>query len=217
MVTRGQLLERPVIVPAAEGCLDGIYLRGVSLPLLLAPALPGSGGSMTAPAISELAYAAAYCGRASLRIDYRGVGGSEGAPSAALEDAVEDLGYAVTHLCETVDGDEVAVAAVGSGAWAALGLAAQDPRVGRLLLVSPPRIGTPPPPGTPDYGAVVRPITVVVGAADGAADLEAERALGRAHPHVRVEWISEADATFRQGLTELAQRVPRLLGAERVQ
>ena len=78
MVTRGQLLERPVVIPMGELCLDGIYLRGDAPGLLVAAPTPGRGGSMVSPVCSELSYAAAYSGAASLRVDYRGVGGSEG-------------------------------------------------------------------------------------------------------------------------------------------
>ena len=87
MALRGQLLERSVVIPCEGDCLDGIYLRGSLAGLLIAAPLPDEGGSMASPVSNELAYAAARSECASLRLDYRGVGGSEGSPPESLEDA----------------------------------------------------------------------------------------------------------------------------------
>ena len=148
MVTPGQLLERPVLILAGEVCLDGIYLRGDGPGLLVASPLPGSGGSMTNPVGCELAYAAAYAGAASLRLDYQGVGASEGDQSDVLDALTSDLRAGLTFLVESARGEPSAgavVAGLYSGAAAALRLAGEDERVSGLLLLCP------------DYAALQQP------------------------------------------------------------
>ncbi|MBI3723461.1 alpha/beta hydrolase [bacterium] len=208
---KGQLLERPVIVPHEGSCLDGIFLRGVDPPpLLVASPHPLLGGSMQHPVVNEIAYGAARVGRASLRFDYRGVGASEGEVSGDPERATGDTRAALEHLIETTGCESVAIAGYSFGCWPALLLAAREPRIDRVLLVAPPRASL----ALPDYASVSVPIVVVVGSEDALADPARERALAEAvHPRVRVETIREADHTFRSGLVELCRITERFLGA----
>lgn len=210
MVTKGQLLERPVVIPAGEVCLDGIYLRGQAPALLIASPLPAAGGTMSSPVINELAYAAAYAERASLRLDYRGVGASEGEPSEALADQVADLREGIEFLLETVGGEELALAGYESGCWAALAAAAGDARVDRLLLVCP---AGEPPPGTPAFTEVVKPTLIVLPSQDPETNRGAweERLTGARH--ARLHFVTAESRALRQGLGELARLVPGLLGA----
>jgi alpha/beta superfamily hydrolase len=207
---KGQLLERPVIIPHDGRCLDGVYLRGEQTPpLLVASPHPKLGGSMLNPVVNELAYAAARCGHASLRFDYRGVGASEGEVSDDPEHAVTDMRGALDHLLETAPSPNVALAGYSFGCWPALLLAARDPRVDRLLLVAPPRKLL----DLPDYASVGIPIVVAVGENDAIADLAKERALVEAvTPRARLEVLREADHVFRNALVELARITERLLG-----
>ena len=81
--------------------LEGIFQAGASFAsrgVLLAPPHPLYGGSLEAPVLSELAWAAAQAGLASLRFNWRGVGASAGAPSGAAADADADYGSALDHL-----------------------------------------------------------------------------------------------------------------------
>lgn len=215
MVTRGQLLERPVVIPTARGdCLDGIYLRGGPLPLLVASPLPGAGGTMQHAVLNELAYAAALSERASLRMDYRGVGASEGTISLELAHAVEDLREGVSYLCDTVRTEKVAVAGWDTGAWAALALAQADPRVERVALISPSEL--PPPAGVPGHAELARPILLVVPVPEVERDLRAQRDRLRGGVlTVRVELIESPDRTLRQGLGALQKIIPPFLGAQR--
>ena len=71
MVLPGQYLERSLVV----GELDALYHRGSrNPPCALASPHPAMGGSMTAPAIAELAWALTRAGHATMRFNYRGVG-----------------------------------------------------------------------------------------------------------------------------------------------
>lgn len=213
MVTKGQLVERSVVIPGPAGCLDGIYLRGGAPPLLLASPLPGSGGSMANPITNEVAYAAAYVGRASLRLDYRGVAGSEGEATDDLDAAAADLRLGVDFLLESTGAERVAIAGVGSGCWAALAAARADARIDRVLLVAPSRAAGVPP-GTPAYAELGRPLLVVVGERDATSDVPAELAATGQGAHGRVKVLREATTGLREALTELAHLVPPFLGAE---
>jgi alpha/beta superfamily hydrolase len=210
-LAKGQLLERPVIVPFEKGCLDGIYLRGEATPpLLVGSPHPLLGGSMQNPVVNELAYAAARQGHASLRFDYQGVGASEGEPSEDPEQATNDMAHALEHLLESAGRPRAAIAAYSFGCIPALLLAARDPRVDRVLLVAPPRRSL----AVPDYATVTIPVTVVVGEADTLSDLAQEKELAQAHAmRVRLEVVREADHSFRNAHVQLARITERVLGS----
>lgn len=212
MVDKGQLLERPVVIPREGACLDGIYLRGAgATPLLVASPLPGSGGSMASPINNELAYAASHAGCASLRLDYAGVGASEGEPPRDPAAAAADLALGLDFLLETTGAAAAAVAGIGSGAFAALELARRDERIDRLILVAPP--WTEAAPGQLLPLELARPTLLVAAGEEPDFDfaLEEERS---AALHVRLE-VLPATRTFRAALAELARLVPPFLGAER--
>jgi alpha/beta superfamily hydrolase len=121
MVAPGQFLERSVAIPTGSGLvIDGLYHRGVRGPAcVIAAPHPALGGSMTVPAINELAWALTRAGHPTLRFDYRGVGASQGQSRhkgalleewsgglpriepGALADEVADLRAAGAQLAET--------------------------------------------------------------------------------------------------------------------
>ena len=79
MVQPGQFLERSVLVKSGELSLDALYHRGHRAPpCVIAAPHPALGGSMTVPAVAELAWALTRAGFPTLRFDYRGVGASQG-------------------------------------------------------------------------------------------------------------------------------------------
>ncbi|BDG01605.1 alpha/beta hydrolase [Anaeromyxobacter oryzae] len=193
MVLDGQYLERPALVDAGGITLEGLYHRGTRRPALLVCPAPGPGGGMDAPAVAELAWAAARAGHPSLRFQHRGVGASTGVPDPGR--ALDDADAALRHLAETA-GPRLAVAALGAAADTALALAAAHRDVvDRVVLVAPER-----PPPAIAAGLRVLAIVPEVGAAAGAAVLAA--ALG---PGGRVEVIEGADPLFRAGLPRLGR------------
>jgi alpha/beta superfamily hydrolase len=171
--------ERPATIALSgrEGerglALDGLFVpvseeaRGGAV---IAPPHPLYGGSMDNPVVTELAHACNKAGFASLRFNWRGVGGSGGELSGAAEDGRSDYRAALDFIQETVAGPIVACG-YSFGAASALSASCDDPRVLRLLLVAPPL-------SLLDVAALEafsRPVLIAVGAEDSlacAADLE---------------------------------------------
>jgi len=113
MVTRGQFLERPTLIPVGSGVLEGLWHRGAKLPPLLILSPPwAEGGSMDHVLVAELAWASAQAGHASLRFNYRGVGASQGSRSGEWEQT-EDVLAAMSLLQENTGAPQVALAALG--------------------------------------------------------------------------------------------------------
>jgi len=211
MVLAGQYLERSVVV----GDLDALYHRGRrDPPCAIAAPHPALGGSMLSPVVAELAWALTRAGHPTLRFDYRGVGASRGSsrhPAGAmriadLQDEVADLHAICEHLIATTQ--MPAVCAVGYSFGAAVALeAAQDVRIGRLVLIAPP---------TKLYdfaalAAVRKPVLVVCAHHDSLCDRSALPLPDGA----RLEVIAHADHFFGRGLTELGKTVATWLRGDR--
>jgi alpha/beta superfamily hydrolase len=142
---RGEVMkqeERAVTIaaPTLGGDLEGLFVAGAPPETggaVIAPPHPLYGGSMESPVVSELAYACARAGLASLRFNWRGVGASAGELSGEPGAADADYAAALAHQAETVSGDLVACG-YSFGACSAVRASATSGRVRRLLLVSPP-------------------------------------------------------------------------------
>lgn len=135
MVLKGQFLERSTLVPVQDVVLEGTAHRGERQPpLLILPPRPEEGGGMDHVVAAELAFAAARAGHATLRFNYRGVGASQGARGATLE---EDAAAALEVALENARARVAAVATLHGSASVALALAARRPEVAGLCLVAP--------------------------------------------------------------------------------
>jgi alpha/beta superfamily hydrolase len=208
--------ERSVVIagPATGGAhlaLDGLFRAGASFDaggVVIAPPHPLYGGSMASPVVTELAFAAAHAGLASLRFDWRGVGGSAGAASGEAADHDADYTSALGHLAETVPGP-LCAAGYSAGAAAAVRAGARSPRVRSLLLVAPP-------PAMLDQAALEAfrgRVLVVVGAEDGLAPPEVLENRMRSLASARVEVLPEVDHFFAAGLPALGRAAAQFLGA----
>src|SRR2546430_13297082 len=142
MVLSGQYLERSVVV----GELDALYHGGTrEPPCVIAAPQPALGGSMLSPVVAELAWALPPAGHPSRRVDCRGVGASRGvSPHVAgsghfadLREEVADLQRICEHLLASTQMTEVCAVGYSFGAAVALE-AAEESRVGRLVLLAPP-------------------------------------------------------------------------------
>ena len=200
MVLAGQFLERPALIDADGLTLEGLYHRGTRRPALLVCPPPGEGGGMDAPAVAELAWAAARAGHPSLRFQHRGTGASQGVPDPAR--AGDDGEAAYRHLSATA-GPRIAVAALGAGASTALALARAHPEVDRVVLVAPDRI--------PDLsGAAVRVLVLVPEISPAVAAEPIAAAVG---PAGTVEIVARADPLFRAVLPEIGRRAVAWIAA----
>ena len=239
MVAKGQFLERAVAIPTAGGLmLDGLYHRGLRGPAcVIAAPHPALGGSMTVPAINELAWALTRGGHATLRFDYRGVGGSQGrslhalAPvdtegipplitPAALAAEVADLLAAAGQLAATTGaapalGSDPRLCAIGYSFGACVVLASHaEPRWERLVLVAPPT-------ALADLGAIAelrRPLLIVCAQHDPLCDRALlQELIAPLGERAQLEVIPHADHGFRRGTSALGQVVAEWLRAGRPQ
>lgn len=185
--------------------LEGLFIAGegdASPGAVVAPPHPLYGGSMESPVVSELAWACTKAGLASLRFNWRGVGGSTGAPSGDLALGAEDYAAALLQIGRTVSGPLVATG-YSFGAAAAVRAAAPQPRVRRLVLVAPP-------PSLLDLEALReggREILLLAGEHDAIAPPAALEALARELPHTRFVRLDDADHFFAAGLAQLTVEV----------
>jgi alpha/beta superfamily hydrolase len=198
---QGEALEGLFVAGDAEGSGAGA---------VIAPPHPLYGGSMDSPVVSELAWACTKAGIASLRFNWRGVGGSTGEPSGDLAVGAQDFAAALLQLGRTVAGPLVA-AGYSFGAAAALRAAAEQPRVRRLVLVAPPPALLDP----ERLRAGERETLLLAGEQDAIAPAPALEALARELPHVRFVLLREADHFFAAGLAQLTSEVAGWLDAAR--
>jgi hypothetical protein len=205
--------ERAVaIVREGEAlALDGIYLgaEGGSAAdgAVVAPPHPLYGGSMQSPVVNEIAYACQSAGIASLRFDWRGIGGSSGQPSGSARDAGDDYAAALAHLEETVNG-ELLACGYSFGAAAALQAGFAHPRVTRLILVAPP-------PSLLEPAALERfagRVLMVTGSADEIAPPAPLEALAARARRAQLAVIPDGEHFFMTGLGELGREIRGWLG-----
>jgi alpha/beta superfamily hydrolase len=199
VVSRGQYLERPALIPVGPLLLEGLWHRGTKAPPVLVLPPPPEAGSMDHVVCAELAWAAARAARPVLRFNYRGVGASQGTRGDATS-RMEDGAGALRLLRENTGAVEVAVAAVGESAEAALALARRHAGVVALVLVSPPASVLGEPAGCP--------LLCILGEDEpGRAGLVASAAEAGG----RVELVAGADARFQRNLPEVGRLALRWL------
>jgi uncharacterized protein len=200
MVLKGQYLERPALIPVGGEVMEGVAHRGQVLPpLLVLSPTPEEGGGMDHVIGAELAFAAATAGHATLRFNYRGVGGSQGERGTgnALVDEAE---AALTVMLENAQSPTAAIATLHGSARVALALRARHSGVAGLCLVSPrgilPR----------ELTGLGRELLVVVGELDATLSrAELARAVGEAGGSLEV--VEGAGAHLHHALPMVGRRV----------
>jgi uncharacterized protein len=211
--------EQAVVVPLSDGVsLEGAWQsapaaqsrasRRVERAALIAAPHPLFGGSQDHPVVQELAHLFHRAGLASLRFNWRGVGGSQGEPSGALQAAEEDWAAALEHLAQTAPPPLIG-AGYSFGAVTALRSALRDGRIARLALVAPPLRML----SEIDLASLRCPVRVLVAQHDGFGAPAALARVLEPAPDCRIEVIPEADHFFAQsGLAEIARQGEFLLG-----
>ena len=191
----------PIPSEDAERTLEGVFIAGTDddvIGVVVAAPHPAYGGSMDSPVVNELAYAARGAGMASLRFNWRGVGGSTGAVSSDFDDAVSDYRAALQQMLETVPGAVIA-AGYSFGAGAAQHAAVGEQRVRRLVLVAPP-------PAMLDLarlGEFSGKTLLLAAAEDAWAPADELQSIAADHPRVTFACIPCADHFFGNGLADI--------------
>jgi uncharacterized protein len=201
-----RLKEEKVTFPSGELTLEGLLAR----PAGSAPA-PGAvvchphpmyGGSMHNSVVEAVLEAMWQLGYATLRFNFRGVGGSEGEYDGGVGEA-SDAHAAVRFLAAQsgVDSNTIVLAGYSFGAAVALRAGIADPRVTRLIAVALPV-------GVMDGGGEgesLKPVLLVSGDSDSYSPEAQVRAVAKnLGALARVEIIAGADhffAGYEAGLT----------------
>ncbi len=201
MVTPGQFLERPTLIPVGREVMEGTAHRGVKRPpLLVLPPRPEEGGGMDHVIAAELVWAAATAGFPTLRFNYRGVGGSQGSRGTG-EALVEDAEAAMRVLLENAQSASLAVVSLHGGAQVALALQARHPAVGGVCLVAPSGVTL------VELSRVDRSLLVVVGEEDQRLSRAALSAAVGESARGELEVVDDAGANFHRNLPQVGRRV----------
>jgi len=204
MTWKDQAITIPV--PGEGLVLEGIWQSSGERAGVVAPPHPEYGGSLDNPVVTEMAHGLYRCGVASIRFNWRGVGGSLGAVTGAQGAADADFAAALEQLAAGAEGPLIA-SGYSFGAAAALRAGLRDRRVQSALLVAPP-VGML---ESLPLGEFEHPLYVLVGEHDPIAPPAEVSALLEAAPRSHVEVIPEADHFFATGgLGQLARLIPAL-------
>ncbi|HTO53886.1 MAG TPA: alpha/beta fold hydrolase [Myxococcota bacterium] len=193
----------PIAVPSSGLVLEGVWQKGSGRGAVIAPPHPEYGGSLEHPVVSELAYGLYKAGVASLRFNWRGVGGSQGRVSGDWKDAEEDYLAALEQVAATTSPPIVA-AGYSFGAATALRVGLRDARVSELILIAPP-VGMVEAVSLNEFRG---PIHVIVGGRDQFSPLDELSELLEGLPNANLDVIPKADHFFgAHGLAEVAELV----------
>jgi len=167
---------------------------------------PLYGGDMDNPVVVRTAEVAQGLGVATLRFNFRGVGGSTGKHGGG-EAEQDDILTALAALAERVPrGDAVGLAGYSFGAWVSARVVAAGTAVPALALLAPPL-------GMRDLDFLARvpdPTLLVAGTRDQYCPVEALRELGR-RLGTEPEIIEGAEHFFFGKLYPLGEAVERWL------
>lgn len=205
--------ERPATIrlPDTPGLPAGAALDGLWLPArtealrggaIVAAPHPLMGGSMDSPVVTEIAMAASDAGFATLRFNWRGVGGSAGRPSGEMADADVDTTAALEFMRESVEGPILACG-YSWGSLAAYRTCLEAPRVKQLVLVAPP-------PQLLERERLLRTrkrLLVVVGDEDGYVPLDALAGVVDGIETLSLVVLPGVDHFFMAGLAGLGKAV----------
>lgn len=207
MVSKGQFLERPTLIPTGDGVvLEGLSHRGtLRPPLLVLPPPPAEGSGMDHVVGAELAFAVSHAGFPTLRFNYRGVGGSQGRRAARPEELLEDALAALELARDNAGGAVPAVVSIGASDSVALRLASLAPLLA-LGFVNPSLVSPDELVGLPPALAVA----VIIGEHDERQD-RAAWASALAPSGGQLEVVPGAGRTYQRNLPMVGKAMVALL------
>lgn len=163
---------------------------------------PLYGGDMDNPVIDRIVEVCANRGLATLRFNFRGVGGSSGRHDNGRGEQ-DDVRACLAHLGEVLGGSgRLALAGYSFGAAISASVAATVPLAGLGLVAPPMRLADLDVPGT-----VAGPIVIVAGTEDQYCPAPALERLHAALPEATVIVVEGADHFFFGSLTPLGDAV----------
>jgi uncharacterized protein len=199
------IAEQPVAIPAAPGLvLEAAFAAPAdsAAGVVVCHPHPLYGGDMANPVVLAATAACAAAGLATLRFNFRGVGGSGGAWDDGRREQ-DDVRAALAYLHERLPcPSRLALAGYSFGAQMAALVAAAGERLAGLALVAPPLAAWAWEPRA--TSGLDGPLLVVADGADPYCPAQALAALGRALPAATVIVIDGADHFFFTGMPRLA-------------
>ena len=136
----GMISERPATVAVARDmALEGRLAvpAGARAGVVICHPHPLYGGDMDNPVVVRVQEVCAELGLATVRFNFRGVGGSGGAHGGGLAEQ-DDVRAALDALAKATGARPLAIAGYSFGAWVAALVGCHDARVGALALIAPP-------------------------------------------------------------------------------
>lgn len=133
-------MEQQVRFPAGDEMLEGLLSLpepGARTSVVLCHPHPLFGGEMRNNVVEGVAIALQRAGHATLRFNFRGVGGSSGTHGDGIAE-IDDVTAAVTCLLERQAFETVVVAGYSFGSIVGSKAAASDPRVHKLIAIALP-------------------------------------------------------------------------------
>ena len=207
-------LEALLEEPAAPGTIghDGRVSKGhpggLRAAVVLAHPLTSQGGTMHTKVVYQAAKALSRIGCAVLRVNFRGAGASTGTFTNGPGEQ-EDFRAALDYTAAQYPGAPIWAAGMSFGAWVALSVGAEDPRVSALIGIAPPVTRY-------DFGAVEHSAKAkffIQGEFDEICFLKDMRAFyARCAEPKELVVIDAADHLFDGKVAEVADAIEDLLG-----
>jgi alpha/beta superfamily hydrolase len=207
-------LEAILEEPAAAGSIgrDGRvspgHPGGLRAAVVFAHPLTSQGGTMHTKVVYQAAKALSRIGCAVLRFNFRGAGASEGTFNNGPGEQ-DDFRAALDYMAAQYPGAPLWAAGMSFGAWVALSVGAEDPRVSALIGIAPPVTHY-------DFSGVERsakPKFFIQGEFDEICFLKDMRAFyARAAEPKELVVIDAADHLFDGKVAEVADAIEDLLG-----
>jgi len=202
--------ERQVMLNGPAGRLEGLFRdggqRGESV-LILHPH-PLYGGNMNNKVVFAMAKALGEAGLNTLRLNFRGVGLSEGEYDDGQGEQ-NDLRCALDFLASEMPGGRLYLAGFSFGAWLTLKVGGEDDRIRAMLAV-----GTPAGWGDMDWlRPCTKPKLLIHGSADEYCDPgRLGEEFRRLSEPKRLIWVEGADHFFTEKVNELNSALAENLG-----
>src|SRR3954451_4807560 len=133
------LLEEPMAPGTVghDGRVSPGHSSGLRAAVVFAHPLTSQGGTMHTKVVYQAAKALSRIGCAVLRFNFRGAGASEGTFSNGPGEQ-DDFRAALDDMAAQYPGAPIWAAGMSFGAWIALSVGADDPRVSALIGIAPP-------------------------------------------------------------------------------